>query len=62
MNADKTETMTNTRNIRRITVNEQDIETVNEYFYLGQFMKIDKEYQTSKIMRELLSHGLHLDG
>ncbi|CAG9826203.1 unnamed protein product [Diabrotica balteata] len=45
--------MTNTPNIRRITLNDINLETVSEYIYLGQIMKVNKENQTAEITRRI---------
>lgn len=53
MNYTKTKTMTNTQDNRCLTVDGTKIEAVNEYVYLGQIIKINKENQTAEIKRRV---------
>lgn len=53
MNLEKTKIMTNTQDFRQITLNEKKLESVSEYIYLGQIMKVNKENQTAEITRRI---------
>lgn len=45
--------ITNRSDLRYINLNNQNIETVTEYVYLGQIMKMNKENKTAKTARRV---------
>lgn len=51
INIQKTKMMTNTENQNNVTINGSPLETVKEYIYLGQVIKLGKENQTAEITR-----------
>jgi hypothetical protein len=53
MNMNKTKIMTNTNNKINIGINNENIEVVDHYIYLGQTVAASKENQTAEIQRRI---------